>query len=330
MNTALRLPALLLSLLLAACATTPGRDLDREDLLHQLRRLEEDPRLQNHLQPEALERARQAIESMSSATRSNIKAQRRYLADKLIEIARFQAQRHWAEQRQRELERTLAQLQIDIKAAEAELARREAEQALLLSRASLEEAERARKDALRARQERDRAAREAELARQQAEAARRVAEASEREAQLARQEAELTAQAMKDLQAQLATFQARETARGLVVTLGDISFASGQARLKTETAGEIGKLVQFLQQYPRHRIRVEGHTDNRGSAEFNRKLSLQRAESVARALAEAGVNRQRIETVGYGEERPIASNQTAEGRSANRRVEVVLIKPEHP
>ncbi len=319
--------ALSLTLLLAACASTPGRDLDREDLLHQLRQLQEDPRLKPHLQAEAVELARQAIDHMAAATRSNIKAHRRYLADKLIEIARFQAQQRWAEAQQRQLEQQQARLQIEIKAAEAELARREAEQALLLSRASQEEAERARREAQQARAERDRAAREAELARKQAEAARRVAQASEREARLARQEAELTAQAMKDLQKQLATFKARETARGLVVTLGDISFATGEAKLKDSTRTEIAQLVDFLKQYPEHTIRVEGHTDNRGSAAFNKKLSLQRAQSVADALIQAGIPAGRIHTVGYGEEHPVASNETPMGRSANRRVEIVVVKP---
>ncbi len=313
--------------LLAGCVTTPGRDLDRADLMHQLRQLQQDPRLKDHLQPEALERARQAIEFMASATRSNIKVHRRYLADKQIEIARFQAQQRWAEAQKRQLEHKKAQLQIELKAKEAELARREAEQALLLSRASLEEAERARREAERARAERDRAAREAELARQQAEAARKVAEASEREARLARQEAELTAQAMKDLQKQLETFKARETARGLVVTLGDISFATAEARLKENTRREITQLVQFLNKYPNHTIRVEGHTDNRGSASFNKKLSLRRAQAVADALVQAGIPAERIQTVGYGEEKPVASNETPMGRSANRRVEIVVIKP---
>ncbi len=319
----------LVILLLPACATTPGRDLDREDLLHQLQQLQQDTRLKNYLDPQSMERARAAIERMSAATRSNIKAHRRYLADKLIEIARFQAQLHWAEAQQHQLEQQEAQLKINIKAAEAELARREAEQALLLSRASQEEAERAREEARRAREERDRATREAQLARQQAEAAKRVAKASEREAQLARQEAELTAQAMKDLQKQLATFKARETARGLVVTLGDISFATGEAKLKDNTRAEIAQLVEFLGKYPNHTIRVEGHTDNRGSATFNKKLSLQRAQAVADALVAAGIPASRIHTVGYGEEHPIASNETPMGRSANRRVEIVIVKPEH-
>ena len=74
------------------------------------------------------------------------------------------------------------------------------------------------------------------------------------------------------------------------------------------------------------RIRVEGHTDNSGTDEYNADLSDRRARSVARYLSAHGLEPERVESVGYGESRPIADNQTEEGRATNRRVEILIVE----
>ena len=81
-------------------------------------------------------------------------------------------------------------------------------------------------------------------------------------------------------------------------------------------------MANVFQKYPDTTLSVEGHTDSIGTAAYNQSLSRRRARSVASYLEDIGVRSSRIETVGYGESQPVASNNTAEGRQLNRRVEI--------
>ena len=87
----------------------------------------------------------------------------------------------------------------------------------------------------------------------------------------------------------------------------------------------LDQLAQSVRQYPNTLIRIEGHADATGNAQFNQTLSENRAHAVASYLMQHGVDPKRIEAVGFGSTRPIASNATAEGRAQNRRVEILLI-----
>ncbi|HCF61946.1 MAG TPA: hypothetical protein DFS52_28605, partial [Myxococcales bacterium] len=102
-----------------------------------------------------------------------------------------------------------------------------------------------------------------------------------------------------------------------------INFQSGKAKILGKRSFQIlDEVVQVLNDYPGiKKIRVEGHTDSVGSNKFNERLSQSRADSVVEYLLSQGVSADRIEAVGYGEERPIQSNATAKGRAANRRTE---------
>lgn len=102
-----------------------------------------------------------------------------------------------------------------------------------------------------------------------------------------------------------------------------ILFSTDSAAVRAP--GQIRTIGQSLQNYPDTRVQVIGHTDNTGSAEYNQDLSERRARSVAGILYEVGVTPARVQTIGRGEANPIASNQTPEGRQANRRVEIVII-----
>ncbi len=126
------------------------------------------------------------------------------------------------------------------------------------------------------------------------------------------------------LQQQLAALQAEKTDRGMVMTLGDVLFETGKAELMPGAMNTIVRLAQFMQQYPEKRLQIEGHTDSTGSASFNLRLSEDRANSVRNTLLAEGVSISRIQTIGYGLARPVATNATAEGRQRNRRVEIVI------
>ena len=118
--------------------------------------------------------------------------------------------------------------------------------------------------------------------------------------------------------------EAQETARGLVLTFGDMLFDTGGSTLKPGAQLLLDKLAAYLQQNPGAHAIIEGHTDNVGSDTMNQALSERRAAAVAAALQVRGITGGRLETVGLGEAYPVATNDTSAGREENRRVEVVL------
>lgn len=175
------------------------------------------------------------------------------------------------------------------------------------------------------------AQRGAESAQRQAEAAQRDAEASKRQADAAQTQAAAAQMQANDAQArsqqlaaQIKALNATKTDRGLVVTLGDVLFDTNQAQLKVGGQRSVDKLVAFLKDYPQRKALIEGFTDSIGGADMNQALSGRRAEAVRMALLDQGVAGNRITTRGYGEAYPVAGNETAGGRQANRRVEIIL------
>lgn len=112
----------------------------------------------------------------------------------------------------------------------------------------------------------------------------------------------------------------------LIVTLPqDITFASDSYEVRAGLADELGAVANSLKKYPDSIVQVIGHTDSTGSADHNQGLSERRANAVADKLMDAGVAFERIETIGMGEDQPIASNLTEEGKAQNRRVEIVIL-----
>lgn len=126
------------------------------------------------------------------------------------------------------------------------------------------------------------------------------------------------------LRKELEELQAVKTERGIVMTLGDVLFSTGKADLQPGAMSTIERLANFLAEYPNKTVVIEGHTDNVGTDTYNQGLSERRALSVKAALLNSNVDSARIETIGYGEARPIADNNTAAGRLKNRRVEIVI------
>ena len=105
---------------------------------------------------------------------------------------------------------------------------------------------------------------------------------------------------------------------------GNITFASGSDALNASFYNTLDGVVKVLNEYKSTLVTVSGHTDSVGSAGANQQLSERRAASVAAFLAQKGVQKERLAAIGYGETHPIASNDSAEGRAQNRRVELAL------
>lgn len=208
------------------------------------------------------------------------------------------------------------------------------------------EAERARQadanrlaaDAARAAAERDRL--EAERLKAEADAARAAAERDRQSADAARLAAEQQAQAARDAAAQATAEQdrlrqqlrdqlnvileTRETARGLIVTLSDVLFDFNKADLKPGAREKLSRIAGIIQSHPGLKMSIEGHTDSIGSDAYNQQLSERRAASVQAYLSGQGVAREIVGTAGFGESKPVASNDNAAGRQQNRRVELVV------
>jgi len=229
------------------------------------------------------------------------------------------------------LARVRAQTALDLARARRdtdEMTRVQAEVDRLRLAARTREAASARADASAARTEAAIASRQAAAASEQARIAAQQAQSANQVADIERARA---AQASADADEArrragvlVLELQARETERGLLVTLGDVLFATGRAELLPVAMPRLDKLAAFLNQFPEKTLVIEGHTDSVGGERYNQELSERRAEAVRAALAARGVNPSRMAASGCGKAFPVASNGTPEGRQMNRRVEVVV------
>ncbi len=197
----------------------------------------------------------------------------------------------------------------------ADNARRDAE---AQAQQSQLQAQQAQLDAERARA----AQAEADADRARAEAA--AAEAQARAASANKSAADANAVREK-LRSQLNSVLATsESARGLIVNMSDVLFDTGRYTLKPSTQLSLAKVSGILQAYPGLKVQVEGYTDSVGSDQYNQKLSENRADAVRDFLISQGVQTDNISATGYGKSKPVADNATAQGRSQNRRVNLVV------
>jgi outer membrane protein OmpA-like peptidoglycan-associated protein len=176
------------------------------------------------------------------------------------------------------------------------------------------------------------AAKEAQM---KAQAAAQAAEAKAEQAALqakeeaAREEAARAKAATVALRAQLLqqlndVLQTTDTPRGLVVNMADVLFELGKYALSTDAQLKLAKLSGIIQAHPGLNLAIEGYTDTTGAADFNMKLSQQRADTVRQFLIAQGLSADTITSKGLGEADPIADNSTAAGRKLNRRVEIIV------
>jgi len=209
------------------------------------------------------------------------------------------------------------------KVAEANIADASRQRTEISLEARTAEAERAKREAGAAR---DAAA----LAQQQAASAQQQAAAAQQQAAAAQDQTRMMAERAAKLEALLVELHATKTERGMVVTIGDVLFATNEANLTPNGMSTLRKLADVMAQNPERTVLVEGFTDSTGSSSYNQNLSQRRANAVAMALGSMGVPRERIAMKAYGEAFPVAANDTASNRQLNRRVEVVLSNDNAP
>lgn len=260
-------------------------------------------------------KAMQAAEQAKGAVEME---QLSYIAEKKSLIAMTTAEGKMAENEIEKLNRDTANIIAEKRTQEARVAQKEAEHARLLAMTEAERAAKAKKEAEEARS----------LAAAETERATRAKAEAEQARMAARTEAERAARAKSaadQLMRELSDLKAKQTERGIVLTIGDVLFATGKADLSSDALRSVDKLADFLQKYPNRNVLIEGHTDSVGSDEFNLTLSQKRADSVKETLTSRGIGEGRIATKGYGKKYPVAGNDTAAGKQQNRRVEVIIL-----
>lgn len=310
-------------LLLAACATPPETSEALAEAQARLEFIENDETTQRYAAAEvdeadrAVERAESTWEKAGSGP---LFRHHLYIAQRSLDIAEAQAAVERLDAEAEQLARQRERLRLEARASRAEVAEREARDRAARSEV---EATAAAAAAMRERQARERTERERMLAEQRRQEA-------ELEALAAREDAERARQELAVLRNQFAELQAEQTERGLLLTLRDVLFDFNEADLKSGAQRQMAELATYLKQYSERPIRIEGFTDSVGSEEYNQALSEERAEVVEEALVRNGVDPARIVTRGYGEEYPVAGNDTDTGRAQNRRVEIIISYDQQP
>lgn len=287
------------AVVLAACASAPSMPDGAAEVRSRLAALQSNPELATRA-PVAITAADVAVRTAEQPeSDARLAAHRVFLADRKVETARAQAQTRLAEDQRAGLTEAREQARLDARTREADAARRQAEAATT----------------------------QAEASRLQAAAALSQASAARADSAQQRLATEGAEQEAARLKLQLEALQAKATERGMVVTLGDVLFTSGQASLREGAAGNLGGLVAFLNEYPDRTLLIEGYTDSVGSEDMNQSLSQRRAEAVRTYLLGQGIASSRLNAQGRGETAPVASNESATGRQQNRRVEILIVDP---
>lgn len=298
MKSTFALGAVVTVALLSACASTPTTPVSLLDARQVVHAAQADSMVLDHA---ALE-LRRASEALQRAEKLHHDDAALSAIDSAAYVA---AQEARAAQAIAEAKRNEA----SIKAAQLERERLRADDA--------------RADAAQARN----AASSAEV---QATLAQQAAREAEARASAARVQAAQAQASNQALQQQLGELQARQTDRGMLVTLGDVLFETGRAEIKPGAQGALRKLAGYLQAHPERQVLIEGYTDSVGNDAYNLALSQQRAEAVAAALVRLGVAPARVATRGYGETYPVADNSSVSDRALNRRVEVYISEDARP
>ena len=283
------------ALAMSACETTPKTSAALESARSAVRQAEEDPGVTQHA-PSELDRARKLLVNAEGAAKEKgandkIAVHYAYLAGQMARIA---------EQRARE----------QIAIARVKSGEEERQKILLAAREN----------------EAHKAISQAREAQAQASAAQAQAEAARNEAQTAAAQMAQAQAEKQQLASQLADLKTSETSRGIVLTMNDVLFDTGEADLKPGAGRSLDEIANFLQEHPERHVQVEGFTDSQGPDEYNRELSQRRADAVAQAIIARGVDQDRVKALGYGEEFPVASNANNGSRQLNRRVEIVVSK----
>jgi outer membrane protein OmpA-like peptidoglycan-associated protein len=283
---------------------------------------------QRRKEMEALEARAKAAEEQSQLAQAQLKQAEAALVEAGLQqrkadeaIASTRQELSSLEQQQLTLQQEKAQLVTEKEALLAEKNTLAAEKESLLAEKNALLAE---KNTLAAEKE-SLLADKAALQAQQDTLQQSIGELEERAERLKQEREELSAR-LEGALSQVA--ETRDSARGLIVNLPDILFDLNEATLKQEARIVIAKLAGILLIMREQNLRVEGHTDSTGTDEYNQGLSERRAATVRDFLAGQGINMNRMVAVGYGERRPVADNDSREGRKKNRRVEIIIAQGE--
>jgi len=293
------------AVLLAGCSTVPTTTATLDEARADYVAASNNPQVANYAPLEF----RQASEALDRANQAAAKRESLDTIDRLAYVAKQRV--------------ATAQEVAKAKSAEAEIADAGRQRDRVQLEARTAEAERARRDAAAANAQ-------AAAAQQQAQDAQQQAQDAQAQAAAAQQQNAQLAERAARLEAILVELHAQKTERGMVVTIGDVLFATDRAELNANGMATVRKLAEVMMQNPDRTVLVEGFTDSTGSSAHNQQLSERRAQAVAQALTSLGVPRERVAMRGYGEAYPVASNDTASNRQLNRRVEIVLSNANAP
>jgi len=292
-------PAVLASaILLAACSTTPTTTPQLDQARADFVAANNNPQVASYAPLEF----KQASDALNAANTAAAKKESLEDIDRLAYVAKQKI--------------ATAQEVARAKAAEANIADAARQRTEITLEARTAEAERAKRQAA-----------EAQAA---AAAAQQQAATAQQQAALAQDQTRMIAERAAKLEALLVELHATKTERGMVVTIGDVLFATNEANLTPNGMSTLRKLADVMAQNPERSVLVEGFTDSTGSSSYNQDLSQRRANAVATALGSMGVPRERIAMKAYGEAFPVAANDTAPNRQLNRRVEIVLSNDNAP
>lgn len=293
------LPFGLLLLFVAACGPSQ-KEMMAKDQMDRAKKAYAEAKANPNVEayaPMELQEAGKAVQAAENAKKTEDILQLGYLAERKTQVAV-----------------TIA----DGKVAERDIDKLNVEKAQMNARKQTLEAERAKRETERAMSEAERARMAAAADAERAAIAKRQADAEAAKAAKAKAESD-------KLMEELASLKAQQTERGIVLTIGDVLFATGKADLSASAKKSVGTLAEFLQKNPNRNVLIEGHTDSVGADDYNLALSQRRADSVKDDLLENAIYAGRITAVGYGKKYPVASNDTAAGKAQNRRVDVVIL-----
>jgi outer membrane protein OmpA-like peptidoglycan-associated protein len=290
MNTSrILLPGCALAALLTGCATTPPEDPALIQAREAVARLEADPLAQQSA-GKPLQDARDALSAAQTAARDHKPPEE---VDHLAYLARRRAE--------------LGEAVVDENRARQRMAQSQSQRDAVVV-ASRE--------------------RETQTARDQAASAQAQTAVAQQQARNSQADAQASAAQADATRAELNELQAKQTERGMVLTLGsNLLFDTDSDVLKPGADDSLTRVGEFLKQHQGIGVRIEGHTDSTGSEGYNEALSERRARAVAHALENRGVDSGRVQAVGRGKTLPIATNETSAGRQQNRRVEIIFSDP---
>jgi outer membrane protein OmpA-like peptidoglycan-associated protein len=311
-------------LLITACASAPRVPEGSADVRSRLTVLRTNPELASRA-PIEIQAAELAVVAAETPQQDVDMARHLVLiADQKVEIAGAWAQSRLYEDQRADLSARSEAMRLDARTREADRARQDANTARNQASSARSDTDFARQQAAIAQNAASTALAVADTARDQAAAARNDASAARSDANVARNDAGVARAETAELQRQITELNAQITDRGLVVTLGDVLFETGNAQLRGGTPNNLDKLAAFLNRFETRTVMIEGHTDSVGSDISNMSLSQRRADSVQAYLVSQGVARSRISSDGKGEGSPVADNESPTGRQQNRRVEVII------